>query len=292
MPRNATVVRVFVASPSDVVKERETLETLIVELNRTWSETLGVILELVQWETHTRPGFGADPQAIINAQIGDTYDVFIGILWSRFGTPTPRALSGTLEEFKRAVERIRDGSPEIMIYFKDAPISPSKIDVAQLTLVTEFRTSISNRALYSLFEDAAVSCRCRAVALTNLHSLTHSLRPIRKAAASWKICQDHRMVGLRRFVCANQRQYEGRARIPAADDVQDRSFTAMVQSVRPAGRGSRARSDVVPALLRHPARRRDAGPFVDLAFPADGSKSLACRRSCWPRSTANSTRGG
>ena len=52
----------------------------------------------------------------------------------------------------------------------------------------------------------------------------------------------------------------------------------MVQSVRPAGRGSRARSAIVPALLRHPARRRDAGSFVNLAFPADGRKA-------WPEAT-------
>ena len=42
---------------------------------------------------------GSDPQQIINSQVSDEYDIFIGILWTRFGTPTERAGSGTEEEF-------------------------------------------------------------------------------------------------------------------------------------------------------------------------------------------------
>jgi len=153
--RSTTVVQVFVASPSDVKSERDILEALIAELNRTWSATLGVIFELVRWETHVRPSLAADPQAVVNAQIGDSYDVFIGILWGRFGTPTPRAPSGTIEEFERALAKLRngDGKPEIMIYFKDAPLPPSRIDPVQLQLLQNFRASLSHEGMYSVFED-------------------------------------------------------------------------------------------------------------------------------------------
>ena len=48
----------------------------------------------------------------------------------------------------------------------------------------------------------------------------------------------------------------------AADAVQDSAASAMVKSIRSPGRGSRARSATVPALLSHPARRRDAGSFA------------------------------
>lgn len=156
MSRKATIVQVFVASPSDVQQEREILETLIDELNQLWSTLLGVTFELLRWETHVHPSFGADPQSIVNEQIGDSYDVFIGILWGRFGTPTPRALSGTAEEFERALTRLKENgrTPEVMVYFKDAPLSPSKIDTAQLQLVQDFRDSLSGRGgLYSVFED-------------------------------------------------------------------------------------------------------------------------------------------
>ena len=155
MPRQNTVIEVFVSSPSDVQKERELLETVIDELNDSLSKVFNVSFDLLMWEKDVRPSFGTDPQSVINQQIGDNYDVYIGILWGRFGTPTPRGFSGTEEEFERAYKRLDDENPpEIMFYFKDAPIAPSKIDVDQLKLVQEFKKTISSRGgIYSPFEN-------------------------------------------------------------------------------------------------------------------------------------------
>ncbi|WP_028230501.1 DUF4062 domain-containing protein [Paraburkholderia mimosarum] len=155
MARTSTIVQVFVASPSDVAPEREALETLIAELNRAWSVGLGIMFELVRWETHVAPAMGGDPQALINEQIGDDYDVFIGILWAKFGTPTPRAMSGTQEEFERAYARLGAGqnAPRIMFYFKEAAIPVAKIDPRQIESVQRFRSSLSDKGIYSTFED-------------------------------------------------------------------------------------------------------------------------------------------
>jgi len=158
MPRITSIFQIFVASPSDVVEERNLLEGVIANLNQIWSSSLGVAFELVKWETLVHPSFSTDPQATINKQIGLDYDVFIGIFWGRIGTPTPRADSGTIEEFERAYSRFETSntSPEIMIYFKDAPIQPSKIDTAQLQQVKNFRESLTGKGgLYSIFEDQA-----------------------------------------------------------------------------------------------------------------------------------------
>jgi hypothetical protein len=102
MPRQKKVITIFVASPNDVVDERTKLEEVINELNITWSRNIGLRFDLVRWETHAFPGIGDDPQDVINEQIPDDYDIFIGIMWCRFGTPTGRAGSGTAEEFQRA----------------------------------------------------------------------------------------------------------------------------------------------------------------------------------------------
>lgn len=156
MPRHSTVLQVFVASPADVAEERAVLDAVVAELNRTWSRSLSLTFEVLKWETNTRPGFDHDPQAVINSQLPNDYDVFLGILWSRLGTPTGRATSGTVEEFERAYERFRStGSvPEIMLYFKDAPIAPSKLDGGQLSALLAFKASLATRGgLYSTFED-------------------------------------------------------------------------------------------------------------------------------------------
>tara|TARA_R110002074_G_scaffold59265_2_gene144373 strand:+ start:592 stop:1596 length:1005 start_codon:yes stop_codon:yes gene_type:complete len=93
---------------------------------------------------------------VLNEQFTEDYDVFIGILWGRIGTPTPRSDSGTLEEFERAYERYKKDqkSIEIMIYFKDAGIAPSDIDPKQLGRVQEFKNSLGAKGgLYSTFTD-------------------------------------------------------------------------------------------------------------------------------------------
>lgn len=158
MPKQTHLFKIFVASPSDVAEERVVLETVVTQLNQIWSSTLGMIFELLKWETSVHPSFSSDPQEAINEQIAPDYDVFIGILWGRVGTPTPRAESGTIEEFERAYSRFTSGrnAPEIMIYFKDAPIAPSKIDPKQMETLQSFRRSLSDKGgLYSVFEDQA-----------------------------------------------------------------------------------------------------------------------------------------
>ncbi len=148
MARQETILSVFVASPGDVDDERNRLEEVIRDLNVAWARELGIRLELLRWETHAYPSFGEDAQSIINEQIQDDYDLFIGIMWYRFGTPTGRANSGTIEEFQRAKKRFDDdpSSLQLMVYFKDAPapIPPSKLDYTQLAKIAEFRNSLGD----------------------------------------------------------------------------------------------------------------------------------------------------
>lgn len=154
MPKTITVLRIFVASPCDLDEERKLLEGVIQELNLTWPQQLGISLELIKWETHAFPGAGTDPQDVINHQLPQDYDILLLMLWSRIGTPTPRAQSGTLEEFENAYERWRSNPKllRLMIYFKNTPLSPDNIDPDQLRLLQEFRKSLGDRGiLYSTF---------------------------------------------------------------------------------------------------------------------------------------------
>lgn len=164
MPRNETVLSVFLASPSDVQEERETVYEVITELNQIWSRNLNLRLDLTKWETHTYPQFASYSQDAINSQINENYDIFIGILWSRIGTPTPKAESGTLEEFYRAYKTYQtdNNSVELMIYFKDDPIPPSMIDINQFSKIQEFKTKVGNLGgYYSSFKSQDFSSQLR-----------------------------------------------------------------------------------------------------------------------------------
>jgi hypothetical protein len=140
-------IRVFVASPSDVKEEREHLSKAVEELNRVIGQEKNIILELVRWETNVAPDMGR-AQAIINRQVGP-YDIFIGIMWKRFGTPTGTADSGTQEEFDTAFECWKKTrSPRIMFYFNQAPYTLRTSEEAdQVRRVLEFRSQLQKQGL-------------------------------------------------------------------------------------------------------------------------------------------------
>jgi hypothetical protein len=166
MGRQTTILQVFVASPDDLKSERIALESVIRELNQMHSESTGAYLELVKWETHAVPGFGSDPQAVINEQIADKYDIFIGMLSTKFGSPTPRAGSGTEEEFQRAYDRFIKNPNElrIMFYFKDPELRASEIDLDQYKRVKEFKNKLREKGLYATFNTTE-----EFVAMVRLH---------------------------------------------------------------------------------------------------------------------------
>jgi len=153
------ILKVFVASPGDVVDERNALAKLIGDINDVLAYLApekGLTLELVRYETHAYPDFGA-PQDVINREIPLDYDIFIGILWKRIGTPTATEPSGTVEEFHRACGRRKSGSlPRIMFYFCDEPIAvPTASELEQLSQVVKFRSELDAQGLTSRYPSHA-----------------------------------------------------------------------------------------------------------------------------------------
>lgn len=117
MPQTISLYKLFLASPSDVKEERLIVENVINDFNNTYSSQLNARIELCSWEKSSYPSVGEYPQAVINSQIGDDYDIFLGILWTRFGSKTLNYESGTEEEFYRALERSQQaGKVHIMMY--------------------------------------------------------------------------------------------------------------------------------------------------------------------------------
>ncbi|MBU4631144.1 DUF4062 domain-containing protein [Pseudomonas sp. BF61] len=112
-------IKVFLASPSDLVEERKVAKVIVDDFNGQLADALGYQVELVGWED-TLPGVGR-PQAIINRDL-DGCDLFIGMLWKRWGTPpgTEPYTSGFEEEFNRSMARnAEEGRPEINLLLKD-----------------------------------------------------------------------------------------------------------------------------------------------------------------------------
>ena len=88
-------------------------------------------------------GSGLEAQEVIDENIGD-YDLFIGILWKRFGTPTKTHESGTQQEFENALKN----GKEVMFYFSKLPVAPDEIDPKQLEKILNFKNDIAEEGLY------------------------------------------------------------------------------------------------------------------------------------------------
>ena len=122
MPSTRKIIRAFLASPGDLQEERKAIRDVVDEFNASWANELGYQVELVGWE-ETVAGFGR-PQHLINQDL-DRCDLFLGMIWKRWGTPPDHGgdfSSGFEEEFERSMARREEtGSPEISLFFKQIP---------------------------------------------------------------------------------------------------------------------------------------------------------------------------
>lgn len=170
--KTVNVLRIFLASPGDVIAEREMIFGLKDDLDELIGKDKDLKFEIINWEKNTYPGKGEDAQDVINKQINDEYDIFLGIFWQRFGTPTSRFESGTLEEYERAKTKF-ENDPEnthILMYFKSQEVNMYNLDLDQFKKVKEFRTRISNEdgVYYNMFEKTEDLKKMLQLHITNL----------------------------------------------------------------------------------------------------------------------------
>jgi hypothetical protein len=130
-----------------VEPEREKVHAVVAQLNRMLGGQLGFVLEVLDWKTHVAPDMGR-PQEVINRQIKD-YDIFVGIMWKRFGSDTGVAGSGTAEEFNIAYDHWqKDGKPRILFYFCKRPFMPSTPEeMQQFSQVFAFKEKFKKMGL-------------------------------------------------------------------------------------------------------------------------------------------------
>ena len=148
---NKTITILF-SGPSDVSSEKDALCSVLQELSPTF-QLLGFTVEPWRYEWNALPDIGPDAQSVVSRGIPESYDLFVGIIHSRFGTPTPRHGSGTAEEFHDAIlRRNRTGRPgKILFYFASQMRPPGNADEReQQRFVLKFKKTYPGlNAVYS-----------------------------------------------------------------------------------------------------------------------------------------------
>ena len=132
------IIRILLAAPSDV--NREAVRTAIHSWNERFTETTGVTL-IPRMDTHdATPSLAGSAQDVVNTQLVDQADLLIAVFWTRAGTPTDRAISGTAEEIDRFVKR--GWQDRVMVYRSAQPIDPQQVDPAQLATMDTLLNSL------------------------------------------------------------------------------------------------------------------------------------------------------
>lgn len=149
MAYRATVVPVMIASPGDVHEERNLVRDIIHEWNDIHSVTFSLVLLPVGWETHSSPDLGGRPQGLINKQVLEHCDLLVGVFWTRIGTPTGEAESGTVEEIRKHIEA---GKPA-MVYFSTAPVAPNSLNQNQFKQLTKFKKWCKTQGLVEDYDN-------------------------------------------------------------------------------------------------------------------------------------------
>ncbi len=140
-------ISVFIASPGDVTAERTVVREICEDLNKSaLLKPYGISFQAIGWEdAFPSPG---RPQELINRLVEEC-DIFVCIFHKRFGSPTGKEASGTLEEFLLAYDSWKSlKKPHIMTYFKAVQIrSKKEREDPQLIMVLDLKDKIEEEKL-------------------------------------------------------------------------------------------------------------------------------------------------
>lgn len=158
-------MKVLVSSPGNLGPER----LLVARVCRRIGQSMGVPIQTLLWEgggdvEPDVPAFppsvtGGGPQAVIDRQIWEElggYDVYLGMIWHRMGTPTGDYRSGTEAEYRSAVQWHKEtGRPSSILFYRKMTDPPmSEIDPEQLRQALAFVGELESRAgLVQRFSD-------------------------------------------------------------------------------------------------------------------------------------------
>jgi hypothetical protein len=151
------IIKVFLASPGDLVAERRAAKAIVEEENKNHAYTLGYQIDLVGWEDTVAQARRA--QAAINVELNQC-DYFVGMMYKKWGSLPGKDdhpyTSGFEEEFRiSAARRLKTGKPEMSLIFKKLSADQLADKGPDLTKVVKFREEIrdSKEYTYQEFED-------------------------------------------------------------------------------------------------------------------------------------------
>lgn len=150
MPRiGITAYDLLISCPGDVIEYLDVIKESVDNFNRIFGVINNIEVVTKHWSTDSYPQSGDKPQELLNKQFVRNCDAAIALFWTRFGTPTDKYGSGTEEE----VEEMLSADKQVFMYFLDAPINPSQVDMDQYKKIKDFREKYKDKGIYAVIKD-------------------------------------------------------------------------------------------------------------------------------------------
>lgn len=156
MPEKITQIKVFISCPSDVNREKD----IVVNVCKRLSSILrkrNISVRSIHWDDIPPVITGEGPQNIIDKHLDDSnYDIYLGILWKKFGEPLENGLTPTESEFENAFNKYKVDRkrPLIVVFRKEKEFYPnSAYEIEQFSSVQIFFERIKPLGLYKPFKE-------------------------------------------------------------------------------------------------------------------------------------------
>ena len=150
MPRGGiTAYDLLISCPGDVVQFVDVIRECVDSFNRTIGKVNNTEIVAKHWSTDSYPQSGDRAQELLNTQFVRDCDAAVALFWTKFGTPTDKYGSGTEEE----IEEMLSSDKQVFMYFLDAPVNPSTIDMEQYKKVGVFKKKYENKGIYVVVKD-------------------------------------------------------------------------------------------------------------------------------------------
>ncbi len=143
MTQEITQIKVFISCPGDVDPEKQIARDVCDSISKVYGKSRNIQVKPIDWKKEIIPEItGEGAQSVIDSQLEDyDYDIYIGILWSRFGDKMENGHTPTEWEYDWAFNRMRaSGKPKIQFYFKTEEFYPrNSYEANQLSDIINFK---------------------------------------------------------------------------------------------------------------------------------------------------------
>jgi hypothetical protein len=128
------ILKIFLASSSELRNDREQFEIFINRRNKSWVEK-GIFLKLIIWEDFIDALSKTRLQDEYNKAIRDS-DLFVMLFFTKVGKYTEEEFETAFGNYKKT------DKPLIFTYFKDAPINTGSANKNDLTSLWAFQEKL------------------------------------------------------------------------------------------------------------------------------------------------------